>query len=172
MSAGIPPAPGDMFGGMPPAQGQPPMSGGMPPLPGHPPMFGPPPLPGQPPRFDGVPPTHDKAKRETAPAHSPYFEQLAKLARELESLARGGANPTAMRMLRQRLVEWAENWRSTDGNTDLAAAVEALIARLGRAIAAADLATEALAIAAELASLAAGAPPPPAPKKSRAAFWK
>ena len=107
-----------------------------------------------------------------APTRNPYFEQLAKLARELESLARGGANPTAMRMLRQRLAEWVENLRSTGGNADLAAAVEALAARLGSAIAAADLATEAVAIAAELASLATGAPPPPAPKKSRPAFWK
>jgi hypothetical protein len=127
----------------------------------------------------------EKAKREItlgpsevepmptgAPTRNPYFEQLAKLARELEALARGGANATAMRMLRQRLAEWVENLRSTGGNADLAAAVEALATRLGTAIAGADLANEALAIAAELAHLATGAPPPPAPKKSRAAFWK
>jgi Ca-activated chloride channel family protein len=114
----------------------------------------------------------EEAEAGAAPTGNPYFEQLAKLARELEALARGGANPTAMRMLRQRLAEWVENLRSTGGNADLAAAVEALAARLGSAIAAADLATEAIAIAAELASLATGAPPPPAPKKSRAAFWK
>jgi Ca-activated chloride channel family protein len=116
--------------------------------------------------------THRQLKIPEVPTHNPYFEQLENLARELESLARGGANPTAMRMLRQRLAEWVENLRSTGGTADLAAAVEALALRLTTAIASADLATEALAIAGELAQLATGAPPPPAPKKSRAAFWK
>src|SRR5262249_10651234 len=50
------------------------------------------------------------------PTANPYLEQLAKLARELESLARGAPNPTAMRMLRQRLTEWVENVRSTGSN--------------------------------------------------------
>jgi hypothetical protein len=106
------------------------------------------------------------------PASNPYLEQLGKLARELESLAPGTPNRSAMRMLRQRLTEWVEDLRSTGNSGDLAAAVEALVTRLTSAIAAPDFATEALAIARELAALAGGAPPPPAPKKSRAAFWK
>ena len=86
----------------------------------------------------------------------------------------------AIRLVRQRLTQWVEDVRSVGGSRDLADAVEALVKRLSAALAApANLVAEAMAIAAELATLAAGAPPPPAPpenpkekKKSRLAFWK
>ena len=102
-----------------------------------------------------------------------YHAKLGVLARELEAQGRGAADPAIIRVLRQRLTEWVEDVRSVGGHDDLAAAVEKLAKRLSAALAAGTaLASEASAIGAELALLAAGAPVPPAPPKSRPAFWK
>lgn len=111
--------------------------------------------------------------RAPAPAASAYHAQLATLARELDAQGRGRADAAAIRVLRQRLTEWCEDLRSVGGNDDLASAVEQLVQRLSAALAAAtNLAGETIAVAAELTRLSNGAPPPPAPKKSRVAFWK
>jgi hypothetical protein len=60
--------------------------------------------------------------------------------------------------------------RSVGGHDALATAVEQLVQRLSAALAAGqDVAGEAVAVAAELARLAAGGAPPPPPKR---AFWK
>jgi hypothetical protein len=96
--------------------------------------------------------------------------QLATLARELEAQAAGRGDPAAIRLLRQRLTEWVEDMRSVGGSDELAGAVEALVKRLSVALAApANLVADAIAIAGELAALAAGAPPK---KASRLAVWK
>ena len=107
-----------------------------------------------------------------APAGSAYLIQLGTLARELEAQARGRADVAAIRILRQRLTEWVEDLRSVGGHDDLAAAVEHLVQRLSAALAlATDLVSETIAVAAELAKLAAGTPPP-SRKPGRVAFWK
>jgi hypothetical protein len=99
--------------------------------------------------------------------------QLAGLSRALLAEATGAAGSGAIRLLRQRLVQWIEDLRSVSGHEDLASAVETLVERLAAALASpATRVNDATAIAAELAALAAGAPPPPANKKSRPAFWK
>lgn len=106
-------------------------------------------------------------------ATTAYLVQLAQLARELAAQATGRGDAGAIRLLRQRLTEWVEDVRSVGGSHELADAVEELVKQLSTALAApANLVTEATAIAGELARLAAGAPPPPAKKKSRLAFWK
>ena len=106
-------------------------------------------------------------------SRSAYHAKLDTLARELEAQARLSADVAILRVIRQRLTEWVEDVRSVGGYDDLAAAVEKLVQRLAVAIAGGTtVSTEAIAVAAELARLAAGATPPPAPKKSRAAFWK
>jgi hypothetical protein len=111
----------------------------------------------------------DEARREGTA--SPYLVKLGTLARELEAQGRGRADAAAIRVLRQRLTEWIEDLRSVGGQDDLAAAVELLVQRLSAALAlATDLVTETLAVAAELAKLAAGTPPPR--KQGRVAFWK
>jgi hypothetical protein len=102
-----------------------------------------------------------------------YLTQLAELARGLLAEARGRAEPGPIRLVRQRLAQWIEDVRSIGGNDDLASAVEVQVERLGAALAAPEtLVSEATAVAAELAALAAGAAPPPAKKNSRLAFWK
>jgi Ca-activated chloride channel family protein len=128
-------------------------------------------------------PMYEKAKYEhrelerergitTEAAPSAYHTKLDTLARELEAQGRLSADPAIIRVLRQRLTEWVEDVRSVGGLDDIAAAVERLVQRLSAALAAGTaLATEAIAIAAELEKLAAGAPVPTAPKQSRA-FWK
>jgi Ca-activated chloride channel family protein len=123
------------------------------------------------------PASSDKAKREdaalereVAPAGSAYLAQLAALARELDAQGRGRADAAAIRLLRQRLTEWVEDVRSVGGQDALAAAVEHLVQRLSAALGrGADLASETIAVAAELAKLGAGTPPA---KRSRLAFWK
>ncbi len=101
-----------------------------------------------------------------------YLAKLGLLARELETRARAGADPNAIRMLRQRLTEWIEDLRSVGGHDALAAAVDKHVKRLTAALAqGTTLATEAITVATELAKLAAGSPPP-SPKPSRLAFWK
>jgi hypothetical protein len=101
--------------------------------------------------------------------------KLATLARELEAQARAAALG-ALRLLRQRLTEWVEDLRSVGGQDALADAVELQVKRLSAALATAtdptnDVATEALAIAAELMRLGDGGAPPPR-KQGRAEFWK
>jgi hypothetical protein len=106
-------------------------------------------------------------------ATTAYLVQLATLARELHAQATGRGDASAIRILRQRLTEWVEDVRSVGGSDDLASAVEELVKRLSAALAApASLVAEATVIAGELATLGAGAPPPPAKKQSRPAFWK
>jgi predicted ArsR family transcriptional regulator len=105
-----------------------------------------------------------------------YLKQLPAFAVTLETLTTGVnavIDPGQIRILRQRLAQWVEDLRSVGGDRALADAVEALVERLTRALAAPDvLRVEIAAISDELARLAAGAPPPPVKKKSRLAFWK
>jgi hypothetical protein len=104
-----------------------------------------------------------------------YRETLASLAKELEAQARGRVDAAAIRVIRQRLVEWIEDVRSVGSDAELADAVEALVLRLSSAIAGTALAAKALAIAGELATLATSPTQPTQPppkKKSRLAFWK
>ena len=102
-----------------------------------------------------------------------YLVQLTDLVRALLAAAGGAGPESAIRLVRQRLVQWVEDLRSIGGHEDLASAVETLVERLASALASAPtLVAEVTAVAAELAALAAGAPPPPPKKKSRAAFWK
>ena len=110
------------------------------------------------------------ATTEAAP--SAYHTKLDTLARELEAQGRLAADPAIIRVIRQRLAEWVEDVRSVGGYDALAAAVEKLVQRLSAALAGGGaLATEAIAVAAELQKLAAGAATPPTPKQGRA-FWK
>jgi hypothetical protein len=103
---------------------------------------------------------------------SAYLIALARLAAELDAQGRGRADAAAIRVLRQRLTEWVEDVRSVGGQDALADAVERLVQRLSAALAAGTaLASEAVAIATELAAYAAGGTPPSAPKQGRA-FWK
>jgi hypothetical protein len=105
-----------------------------------------------------------------APVGSAYLTKLGMLARELDAAARR-ADAGAIRILRQRLTEWVEDLRSVGGQAELADAVEHLVQRLAAALAlATDLATETIAVSAELAKLATGTPPPR--KQGRVAFWK
>jgi hypothetical protein len=116
------------------------------------------------------PPTNTGSIATSAAA---YLVQLAELARGLLVELSRNAGAGAIRLVRQRLVQWVEDVRSVGGHEDLAAAVEALVERLAAALASPQtMVNDATAIAAELAALAAGAPPPPAKKKSRLAFWK
>ena len=114
-----------------------------------------------------------RASSTTAtPPSSPYLAALGQLARELDAQARGRADLTAIRLLRQRIVEWTEDLRSVGDSPEVAAAVEQLVQRLSAALATAtQIVAEAIAVAAELSKLAAGHPPPPRPS-GRAAFWK
>ncbi len=101
-----------------------------------------------------------------------YLVSLATLARELDAQARGRADGASIRVLRQRLTEWVEDVRSVGANDALATMVERLVQRLSAALAAGtQLVAEAIAIAGELAVLAAGGTPPTT-KGSRVAFWK
>jgi Ca-activated chloride channel family protein len=124
-----------------------------------------------------LPPASPAAGGMSAAAISAmYLKQLPAFAVTLETLTTGVnavIDPGQIRILRQRLAQWVEDLRSVGGERALADAVEALIERLTRALAAPDvLRVEIAAIADDLARLAAGAPPPPVKKKSRLAFWK
>jgi Ca-activated chloride channel family protein len=118
----------------------------------------------------------ESAKREDSAeggvASTAYLVTLATLARELEAQARGRADAAAIRVLRQRLVEWVEDVRSVGSDTKLADAVEELVRRLSAALAGTSLASEALLVAGELADLAAGTPPTTPKRSGRVAFWK
>ncbi|HEX4421701.1 MAG TPA: VIT domain-containing protein [Kofleriaceae bacterium] len=101
-----------------------------------------------------------------------YREALAQLARTLMAEAIGACDPGAIRLLRQRLTQWAEDACSA-GYAALAAAVELQIERLSAALGApASLVGEARAVAHELETIAADPAAPPAPPPSRPAFWK
>lgn len=97
-----------------------------------------------------------------------YLVSLGTIARELAAAAhiRGTYVTTTVRILRERLVQWVEDVRSVGGYDVLASTVEELARRLASASSG-----EISAIAAELATLANGATPPPKPA-SRGAFWK
>lgn len=108
---------------------------------------------------------------EEAADVSPYLAKLATFGRDLEALARDGAELGALRLLRQRLTEWVEDLRSVGGHDALADAVEHEVKRLSASLAGAiDRASEVLAVATELRRLAAGGAPPR--KAGRAEFWK
>jgi Ca-activated chloride channel family protein len=123
------------------------------------------------------PPARHAPERERSVAPpvgggSAYLIALSRLAAELDAQGRGRADAAAIRVLRQRLTEWVEDVRSVGGQDALADAVERLVQRLSAALAAGTaLASEAVAIATELAAYAAGGTPPSAPKQGRA-FWK
>jgi Ca-activated chloride channel family protein len=107
----------------------------------------------------------------TPPPVDAYLASLTTLARELEAQARGRCDLAALRVLRLRLTEWSEDVRSVGGHDELAAAVEHQVQRLAAAITlGTGVATEALAVATELAALASGTPPPA--NRGRLAFWK
>ena len=136
-----------------------------------PPQFAaPPPAPPPPPA-----PRRERADQRTLDVTGDqptgaHLAKLGELARELQAQASGRADAAMLRLLRQRLTEWVEDVRSVGAGGVLADAVEQLVQRLSAALAlATDLATEALAVAGELAKLAAGTPPP---SKGRVAFWK
>ena len=107
----------------------------------------------------------ERAESKESPIGSAYLVSLATLARELDGHARANAI-TAIRILRQRLAQWVEDVRSVGGLATLASTVEDLAVRLASASM-----DQAIAIAGELAALAAGAPPPSKPA-GRGAFWK
>jgi Ca-activated chloride channel family protein len=147
------------------------------------PSMAPPPPPRPGPKKPTAPaastPTHQRDyeeadKKEAAPDASAYLAKLEQLARDVDTHGKSAA-AGALRMVRQRLTEWVEDLRSVGGHAALADAVEALVKRLSAALGnPASLATEAIAVATELARLAGGGTPPQAtPTKSgRAAFWK
>jgi Ca-activated chloride channel family protein len=118
-------------------------------------------------------PDRRELERSAAPdVSAAYLVNLATLARELEAQARGRADGSAIRVLRQRLTEWVEDVRSVGGNDTLATAVERLVQRLSAALAAGStLVTEAIAVATELFALATSGAPAPT-KGGRVAFWK
>jgi hypothetical protein len=118
-----------------------------------------------------MPPQEERARdaKVAGADNTAYLAKLGSLGRDLEALARS-ANAAAIRFVRQRLVEWIEDVRSVGGHTELWTAVEQLVKQLSAALATgANLEAEALAVAAVLATLAAGGTPP---KPSRQAFWK
>jgi Ca-activated chloride channel family protein len=99
-----------------------------------------------------------------------YLTQLVRLAIELGQHVAAG-DTVAIRLVRQRLFQWVEDVRSV-GLGQLVRTVEQLATRLTAALAApATLASEAAAIADELAALATTRPQPAA-SRSRSAFWK
>jgi hypothetical protein len=124
--------------------------------------------------------TIELGAQSPAPDPTAFFVLLARLAGELAKQGGGATEPSAIRMIRQRLVEWIEDVRSVGAFEPFAAAVEALVARLSSALAAmpaaggrSGLAGEAIAIAAELVRVTQRGAPPPSPHvPPRPAFWK
>ncbi len=114
----------------------------------------------------------DRREEAVSVDASAYLAKLATLARELEAQARGAAEPGALRLLRQRLVEWVEDLRSVGGHDALAAAVERLVTQLWSALSGRNVASDALAVATELAKIAGGSTPPQPRKSGRSNFWK
>ena len=117
-------------------------------------------------------PMLERERDVAAPIDAAYLVSLATLARELDAHGRGRADAAAIRGLRQRLTEWVEDVRSVGTSDELATIVERLVQRLSAALTVGTaVAAETIAIAAELATLAAGGSPTPT-KGSRVAFWK
>jgi Ca-activated chloride channel family protein len=115
-------------------------------------------------------PADVKEKREAAP-RSNYLVSLDSFAKALDRAGRAGCDRTALRILRERLTELAEDLRSVGGHDELAEAIEYEVRRLGAALTVGDaLAAEVLAIAAELARLASGSAP--SRGRGRPGFWK
>ncbi|HEU0034814.1 MAG TPA: VIT domain-containing protein [Kofleriaceae bacterium] len=115
----------------------------------------------------------EENERAIGAAPNAYLVKLGTLARELEAQLRGTPDAVAIRLVRQRLVEWIEDLRSVGGQAELADAVERLVQRLSAALVlTTDATTELRAIAAELQQLASGSLPPPPRKQGRVAFWK
>lgn len=169
-------APG-MIGGMRPPS---PSSAGAPPMPPGGPRAMPPShstiSPPAPPRqrlemFDD---SADGGAPPTTTAADAYLTQLAQLARELATQARGRLDAATIRVLRQRLTEWVEDVRSVGHATPVAARVEALVQQLGALLAAPLVAAHVLSIALELEKLATGGMPPSTTPvaTARGAFWK
>ena len=114
-----------------------------------------------------------------------YLVQLGSLARELANCGARHEDRGAIRLLRQRFIQWIEDVRSVGGLEPLAIAVERLMRRLSEALAASSGLTAAVtAIAQELQALMTEPSPPegeatrpdgePPPRRSRSrwAFWK
>lgn len=117
-------------------------------------------------------PMLESERAVATPIDAAYLASLATLARELDAQGRGRVDAAAIRVLRQRLTEWVEDVRSVGTSDELATIVERLVQRLSAALTAGTaVAAEAIAIAAELVTLAAGGSPTPT-KGSRVAFWK
>jgi hypothetical protein len=112
------------------------------------------------------------ADKSAATDASVYLAKLSTLARDLETEARGAASAGKLRLLRQRLREWAEDLRSVGGFDALAGAVDQLVHRLGDAIANSSGSSELVSIAQELARLATGTTPSAPRPSGRPAFWK
>ncbi|HEY4245045.1 MAG TPA: VIT domain-containing protein [Kofleriaceae bacterium] len=104
------------------------------------------------------------AAPEPVPPLDPYLATLRDLARDLASQTSG--NVAALRLLRQRLLEWLEDLKSVFPRLPpIWAIVDALVRRLTAALAIVDSA-EVTAIAAALSAAASQRP------ASRAEFWK
>ncbi len=114
-------------------------------------------------------PSPSQPGRQEAVDASAYLAQLAQLARDLEVQARAG-NLAALRLLRQRLIEWVEDLRSVGGHDVLADAVAARIVRVALALARGDAAQVALEVATELAGLVDDEAP--SRGKGRVDFWR
>jgi Ca-activated chloride channel family protein len=101
-----------------------------------------------------------------------YLKRLAQLAVELDVEAKGAASAGVIRRLRQRLVDWSEDVRST-GLDELADAVDLLVQRLSEALAQPTIMpSDVIAIADSLTVLAAEEHPPAARPDRPLAFWK
>src|SRR5207302_3769096 len=98
-------------------------------IPGGAPPRGPAPRPG-PPMPPPQAPARPHAPVAMPPAGVSYLVQLLTFAHQLEVQAHGGADATAIRLVRERLVQWAEDMTSVSNDPDMVAAIEALIARL------------------------------------------
>jgi Ca-activated chloride channel family protein len=176
IAGGPPSMPGDMRAPRPTAAGGPPLpQGGPTPTYGQPHQLmphAPPPPPRQKLEMfdDDALDTGSAAPDSAAP--DAYLTQLAQLARELATQARGRLDAAAIRVLRQRLTEWLEDVRSVGHASPVAARVEVLVQQLTALLAAPLGAAPVLALALELEHLAEGGTPPATPPPSRGAFWK
>jgi Ca-activated chloride channel family protein len=101
-----------------------------------------------------------------------FLVQLAKLAQELNTEARGVADVGAIAQLCEQVGDWVAQLRRTGDDDLLADAIEVLVQRLSAALATPILAAEAIAIADVLARFGDGATPVRARRSSRSRFWK
>jgi len=103
---------------------------------------------------------------------SVHLVQLAKLAQELDTEARGVADASAIGHLCEQLGNWIAQLRRSGSDDLLADAIEELAQRLSAALATPTFATEAIAIADVLARFGDGAMPVRARRASRSGYWK